>query len=136
MPRPFSVGILIAIVLAITACTPAGSRGPASEPAVHVLGMVTAGPTCPVERDPPDPACAPRPVDGAVISIRDANGGLVATVTSAADGSFTLQVAPGMYRLVAQPVDALPGTPSPIDLQVGAGEREVPVTVSYDTGIR
>src|SRR5664280_2442019 len=34
-----------------------------------IIGTATAGPVCPVERYPPDPACAPRPVAGATITV-------------------------------------------------------------------
>ncbi len=128
--------MLVAIVLAIVACTPAGSRGPGSEPAVHVLGLVTAGPVCPVERNPPQPACSARPVPRAQILVRDAAGSEVALVTSGADGSFSLDLEPGSYRLLPQPVDGLLGTPSAIDLLVSAGDRTASVAVEYDTGIR
>ena len=37
-------------------------------------GVAVAGPVCPVERVPPDPACAARPVADATIVIRDASG--------------------------------------------------------------
>ena len=39
-----------------------------------IAGVATAGPVCPVEKNPPDPACAPRPVDGAVLVFHGAAG--------------------------------------------------------------
>ena len=39
-----------------------------------VQGKATAGPTCPVERNPPDPQCAERPVAGAVLVFTNAAG--------------------------------------------------------------
>lgn len=104
--------------------------------ATGVRGTVTAGPTCPVERDPPDPACAPRPVGGAVLVFAGADGTEVARVTSAADGSFTVELAPGAYRVTAEPVDGLMGTPAPMDVEVEAGQPMTELQVSYDTGIR
>jgi hypothetical protein len=104
--------------------------------ATGVRGTVTAGPTCPVERDPPDPACAARPVAGAVLVFTDVNGTEVARATSAADGSFMLELAPGAYHLVAEPVEGLMGTPEPMDLEVVAGAPLTELQLSYDTGIR
>jgi hypothetical protein len=104
--------------------------------ATGVRGTVSAGPTCPVQRDPPDPACAERPVAGAVLVVSDASGTEVKRVTSAADGSFSVELAPGAYRVTAQPVDGLMGTPAPIDVQVEAGQPMTELQVSYDTGIR
>jgi hypothetical protein len=111
-------------------------EGDAMPDATGVRGTVTAGPTCPVVTDPPDPSCADRPVAGAVLVFTDGAGAEVARTTSLADGTFSVELAPGAYSLVAQPVDGLMGTPAPIDLQVEDGQpmREIPVP--YDTGIR
>lgn len=103
--------------------------------ATGVRGTVTAGPTCPVVTNPPDPACADRPVAGAVLIFQDASGAEVARVTSTPDGAFALQLAPGAYRLVAQPVEGLMGTPAPMEVGVEEGPMSE-LTVSYDTGIR
>jgi hypothetical protein len=99
-------------------------------------GVVTAGPTCPVVTDPPDPNCAERPVAGAELVIRDVAGAQVASVTSGADGSFAVALAPGAYEVLPQPVDGLLDTPVPLDVRVEVGEPSEPLAVSYDTGIR
>lgn len=104
--------------------------------ATGVHGTVTAGPTCPVERDPPDPACTARPVAGAVLVFAGADGTEVARVTSAADGTFSVELAPGAYRVTPEPVDGLMGTPAPMDVEVEAGQPMTELQVSYDTGIR
>jgi hypothetical protein len=101
-----------------------------------VSGTVTAGPTCPVVTNPPDPACAERPVAGAVLVISDQNGTEVGRVTAGQDGSFSFHLAPGAYRLVPQPVEGLMGTAAPIDFEIEAGQPMTEVQVSYDTGIR
>ena len=113
-----------------------GEGGDALPGATGVRGKVTAGPTCPVMTSSPDPNCADRPVAGAVLVFRDGTGAEVARVTSAADGSFSVELAPGAYRLVAQPVEGLMGTPAPMDVGVEAGQPMAELTVSYDTGIR
>jgi hypothetical protein len=104
--------------------------------ATGVQGKVTAGPTCPVERNPPDPACAERPVAGAVLVFMNTSGEEVARATSAADGAFSVELAPGSYTLTAQPVEGLMGTPAPMDVKVVAGQPMTELQVSYDTGIR
>jgi hypothetical protein len=104
--------------------------------ATGVRGRVTAGPTCPVVTDPPDPNCAERPVSGAVLVVSNAGGSEVARVTSAQDGTFVLELAPGSYRITPQPKDGLMGTPAPVDFEVAAGQPLTEVAVSYDTGIR
>lgn len=113
-----------------------GQTGDALPDATGVRGTVTAGPTCPVVRNPPDPACADRPVAGAVLVFRDAAGTEVARVTSAADGTFAVELAAGAYRVTAEPKDGLMGTPAPMDVSVEAGQPMTKLNVSYDTGIR
>jgi hypothetical protein len=104
--------------------------------ATGVRGTVSAGPTCPIERNPPDPACAPRLIAGAVLVVTDAGGTEVARATSAEDGTFSIELGPGAYRLTAQPFEGLMGTPEPIDFAVDAGGPMTELQVSYDTGIR
>ncbi len=104
--------------------------------ATGVRGIVTSGPSCPVVTNPPDPSCADKPVAGAVLVFRDASGSEVARVTSADDGTFVAELAPGGYQLVAQPREGLMGTPAPMDVGVEAGQPMTELTVSYDTGIR
>jgi hypothetical protein len=104
--------------------------------ATGVHGTVTAGPTCPVVTDPPDPNCAERQVSGAILVFSDANGAEVARVTSQQDGSYAVELAPGSYRVTAQPMEGLIGTPAAIDFEVEAGQPMTELQVSYDTGIR
>ncbi|MGH2462514.1 MAG: MSCRAMM family protein [Candidatus Limnocylindria bacterium] len=101
-----------------------------------VRGLVTAGPTCPVVTDPPDPSCADRPVEGAVLVVTTLAGVEVARTTSDVDGSFALSLAPGSYRLEPQPVEGLMGTPEPIEFSVEPGIPSSELLVGYDTGIR
>ncbi len=94
-----------------------------------------AGPTCPVEQVPPDPACAPRPVVGAVILIRDRHGNDVGTATLDASGSASIELPPGDYVVHATEVQGLTGTPEPRQAVVADGFA-TPVVLAYDTGIR
>ena len=93
--------VAVALVLAVAGCTgPGTAASPVASPGGTgvgqggIGGMATAGPVCPVERIPPDPACAPRPVAGAVVVVRDGTGREVARATTAADGRFLVPVAP------------------------------------------
>jgi hypothetical protein len=110
--------------------------GDALPGATGAQGIVTSGPTCPVVTYPPNPSCADRPVAGAVLVFRDLAGVEVARVTSATDGTFSVELAPGGYRLTAEPKEGLMGTPAPMDVGVEAGQPMTELTVSYDTGIR
>lgn len=111
-------------------------QGDALPDATGVRGTATAGPTCPVVRNPPDPACADRPVAGAILVFSDASGTEVARVRSDVEGTFAVELAPGSYHLTAEPVEGLLGTPAAIDFEVEAGQPATVLQVVYDTGIR
>ena len=100
-----------------------------------VVGQVLAGPTCPVEKDPPDPACADRAVEGAILVVFDPQGQEVTRVTSNPNGYFEISLEPGTYRIEPQPVAGLLGTAAPFELEIVPGVVDQ-VTVSYATGIR
>ena len=101
-----------------------------------VVGTVLAGPTCPVEQEPPDPDCADLPVQGAVIVIMDA-GQEATRVTTGADGTFEVRLPIGTeYMLVPQSVEGLLGTPAAAPVLLAAVNERIRVTFTYDTGIR
>jgi len=134
--RTAALAALAALIPVVVGCTgPPGSSASGSA-ALSVTGRATAGPVCPVERNPPDPACAERPVAGAVLIVQSASGADVARTTTDQSGRFSLSLPPGAYRLVPQPVAGLMGGARPIEFQVKAGQRLPPLEVSYDTGIR
>lgn len=100
-----------------------------------IVLTAVAGPVCPVEMDPPDPACAPKAVSGAVVRILDAAGDEIGRAQLDARGFAFLDLPGGDYVLEAQPVEGLLGTPEALRVTVvdGAG---TPVELEYDTGIR
>jgi hypothetical protein len=101
------------------------------------MGTITAGPVCPVEQSPPDPQCAPRRVEGAVVVATNASGEEVGRVASAADGSYDLAVTEtGSVVITALPVAGLMGTPSPVSLRLIAPSEVHRLDLEYDTGIR
>lgn len=108
---------------------------PAGAGATGLRGVALAGPVCPVERNPPDPGCAPRPVAGAEITIRDAAGQVSAMIATGPDGSFLVELPAGTYTVEPVAVEGLMGTAAPVSVEVIAG-RVTEVTLAYDTGIR
>jgi hypothetical protein len=100
-----------------------------------VGGIAVAGPVCPVERVPPDPACAPRPVSGATLIVRDASGAEIARTVTGADGSFLVELSPGEYVVEPQPAEGLLGTAAAQKLVVVDGAI-AQIQLDYDTGIR
>jgi hypothetical protein len=91
---------------------------------------------CPVERIPPDPACAPRPVAVATLRIiGTTTGAVIVEVVTDADGAYAVQVPPGSYLL--EGVAGMPGMGPPVPVPFTAVDG-VPMTVDLpvDTGIR
>jgi len=126
------IGLLI---VAMVACVPTASTSPAVPGTIEI--EVVAGPVCPVEREPPDPACDPGPVDGARILIQPGDGRdiVVGEATSDASGRATVEIAPGDYIVLGIDVEGLMGRPEPATVTVSPGQA-VMVTLTYDTGIR
>lgn len=125
--------LALAVAFALAACLPnAASPSPAG---IRVDGHAHAGPTCPVSR-PSDPACADRPVAGAVLVVTRADGTEVVRATTGVDGAFSLDLPPGAYVLVPQPATGLLGTARSQPFTVPAAGTPAPLDVAYDTGIR
>ena len=112
-----------------------GSPGSTGATTAEVKGRATAGPVCPVERIPPDPQCAPRPVASALLDVLRGNS-RVTTVTTDSNGNFAILLGTGDYTLVPHPVTGLMGTPAPITFMVPASGQAPFLEVQYDTGIR
>ncbi|HZQ84438.1 MAG TPA: hypothetical protein VFA83_06360 [Acidimicrobiales bacterium] len=103
------------------------------QPPSGVRGMVTAGPVCPVERIPPDPSCADRPITARLTLSRGGGGAGGAHGSSGADGTFEIRAAPGHYTLSATTQQAMRCTPQDVVVSAGAFTD---VHVDCDTGIR
>lgn len=126
---------LIGLAIVLSACLPV--PGPTAGRTGVIQIEVVAGPVCPVEREPPDPDCDPRPVEGARVFLQPADGRdiLVGEAMTDAEGNATIRVQPGDYLVVGSDVEGLMGQPDPMAVTVAAAET-VTVTLSYDTGIR
>lgn len=99
-----------------------------------VRGTVSLGPTCPVERIPPDPACADKGYAGTIVVRRAGANTVFARTMSDATGAFKLTLPPGAYTLTAGEGKMLPRcTPTAITV---APHAFVTASISCDTGIR
>jgi hypothetical protein len=125
-------GMALVAALGLLGCgQPAATADGSSGLAVSAV----SAPTCPVERIPPDPACAPRPVPGAEIRVLGPDDREVARVRLDGAGRATVALVPGDYLVEALPVAGLLGTPARMPAVVEA-DRIVAVELVYDTGIR
>ncbi|HUR69482.1 MAG TPA: hypothetical protein VM370_09565 [Candidatus Thermoplasmatota archaeon] len=97
-------------------------------------GVATIGPTCPAQREPPDPACADKPYQGDFAALAD--GRVVATFASRADGAFRIALVPGGYTIrLADESRALPRCASDGTVLV-AEHAWTRVDLRCDSGIR
>lgn len=126
---------VLGLALLLAACLPIPTPTAGGAGAIEV--EVVAGPVCPVEQEPPDPNCAPRPVEGARIFVQPGDGRdiLVGEATTDVDGNASIEIAPGDYIVVGGQVDGLMGLPEPTTVSVAAGQTAT-ITLTYDTGIR
>ena len=124
---------VLVVLLLLAACVPAPTAGETGTLEIEVV----AGPVCPVEQDPPDPDCEPRPVDGARILVQPGDGRdiVVGETTTDADGNASIKLPAGDYIVVGVEVDGLMSRPEPVAVTLRAGEHAM-VTLAYDTGIR
>ena len=127
MRRSGAVAVLLVLAGAVTA------HGAGSGLRLRVV----AAPTCPVERLPPDPMCAPRAFAASVRVTRLSDGRVVGRLHTGADGRSTLALRPGRYALRVRPESGrpLPRCPAVVRATVRSG-RYASVTVSCDSGIR
>lgn len=101
-----------------------------------IRGRVVASPTCPVERDPPDPQCAPRGFSALLRVYRLSDHHTVARPRTTDQGRFTVRLPAGRYGLSARPAarGRLPTCP-----RVRATVRKgtyTRITIDCDSGIR
>jgi hypothetical protein len=99
-----------------------------------VRGTVSLGPTCPVERIPPDPACADKPYAAAILVYRTGSGTPFIIGNSDMNGAFQFSLPPGSYTINAGSGKTLPRC-TPVDVVVPANGY-ASTTISCDTGIR
>ncbi|MDP3953768.1 MAG: hypothetical protein Q8P99_03035 [bacterium] len=102
-----------------------------------VRGVVTLGPTCPVERIPPDPNCADKPYKTTIkiFHVNNLNSAFL-SVDSDEDGVFFASLPPGEYILDAgEGNNSGPPTCGRSQVTV-APDSFTPITISCDTGIR
>jgi hypothetical protein len=98
-----------------------------------ITGTVAISPTCPVEKIPPDPNCAPKTY-GATIKAVNQKTAEQKTFKSSEDGIFKVDLKPGDYALINDSGSVLPRmeeyyvTVSP--------NKYTEVNIVFDSGIR
>jgi hypothetical protein len=124
--------MLVVVLFALAACggSKSGTSATTRLTLGVVMGRVTAGPTCPVERV--GHPCPPRPVVAEVQARAGAR--VVASARSGADGTYRLELASGSYTLVAVTQNLLPRCTT-LTVTVIPGQT-TSADITCDTGIR
>ncbi len=99
-----------------------------------IKGMVTLSPTCPVERMPPDPKCAPKAYATSIDVMKNGSTKIVTTIKSDTNGVFNVDIASGSYVLQAHGGNILPRC-APVTVEVKTNQY-TNIEISCDTGIR
>jgi len=101
-----------------------------------VSGQILLGPTCPVMRIPPDPACADKPYQTTIqiIATNSPQGAPFKVITSDKQGNYTVTLPAGEYNFQPHGGNLLPRCGSQ-DVTVTAGAN-LKYDFSCDTGIR
>lgn len=119
------------MIVALGACD---SHVPADSSAT-VTGRLVAGPICPVETNPPNPDCAPRPVPGTEV-VATLSDGTELRVESSVDGTFRIALPPGDVVITFSADEASMLAPDPITATIEANQTLDLGDLTYDTGIR
>ncbi len=99
-----------------------------------VKGTILLGPTCPVERIPPDPNCAPKPYATSITVYRSGSKLPYIIGNSNTDGAFQLTLPVGSYMLNAGGTKILPRC-SEVSVTIPPNAF-ITQDISCDTGIR
>ena len=120
---------LMALIIASVAVACGGASGPAG----LLEGKVTLGPIAPIEAvgGPPNTR-----LYAAIVDVETPAGDVVKTVASNNDGTFSLRLAAGSYRLVPRSPKGKPFPhAAPVDTTILTGQATT-VEIAYDSGIR
>ncbi len=102
-----------------------------------VNGKVLLSPVCPVERIPPDPACAPKPYITNIQVWSTRTRSLYKSIFTNSVGAFTLSLVPGPYVLqVKKPVNGSLYPRCSETKFLITSKKTLKLTVICDTGIR
>lgn len=116
--------VVAALVLLVTAAQHVDSG---------VKGVVTIGPTCPVQRVG-DPSCNDKPYQTTLNVVRARDGRFVKRFDSRSDGRFRVHLLAGRYVIKQAGRATLPRL-SPVPVKV-ARHRFTTVAIQFDSGIR
>ena len=110
------------------------AKCPSASGRPEVKGKATMSPSCPVERFPGDPTCAPKPYEGS-LEVWTQKGGFIKSFATKIDGTFATELTPGTY-IIRRPKSAsyFPSL-SPVTFTMEQGKL-TELSLELETGIR
>ena len=110
-----------------------------TQEAGYLEGIISIGPLCPVEKDPPDPACLPtyETYKSYPVTIWTSNGRRkIAQLKPALDGSYKIELNSGHYLVILEPEQNRIGSSNlPVEVVIRS-QAETILNIDIDTGIR
>ena len=102
-------------------------------------GVISIGPLCPVEKDPPDPACLPtyETYKAYPVTIWTSDGRRKITqLNPALDGSYKIELNPGNYLVIlGTSQNSIGSSNLPAEVEIRS-QAETILNINIDTGIR
>ncbi len=118
-----------------TSPPPSGTTASKPTATSGIRGLVSIGPTCPVQRIPPDPRCADRPF-AANFRVRNSANAVVREFASLDDGTFSVPLPAGTYAIEQMPGALYPRISSQVTGIVVREGKFTAITIRFDSGIR
>jgi len=110
-----------------------------SQEAGFLEGIISIGPLCPVEKEPPDTDCLPtyETYKAYPVSIwTSGRSKKIAQLTPALDGSYSINLEPGDYQVILETGQNIIGSSNlPAEVVINSQTKTV-LNIDIDTGIR
>lgn len=133
-PLRFACFVLVAGIVGFTDCKKQSSHENGT-----LKGVISIGPICPVERNPPDPACQPtaETYKAYPVYVCTPDGSSkIELISPALDGTYIITLPAGSYRIVLDKAQTGPGSNNlPAQISINASDT-TKLNISIDTGIR
>ncbi len=123
--------VLVPVLFAMPGCVLPGDAAGTS--GIH--GQALIGPSCPVEKNPPDPNCADKPYTGTLAVVSADESRVIKEFESEENGTFRVPVPPGVYWIRHAGSSTPPTCSTNETIAVSPGNYSW-VFVQCDSGIR
>jgi hypothetical protein len=108
-----------------------------SEPGT-LEGVISIGPLCPLQKDPPDPGCLPtrETYNAYPVAVFSPRGTKITRIDPALDGSYETSLEPGHYFIVLETNHSgISSSNLPAEVVITSKDKKI-FNINIDTGIR